>query len=104
MRHPRSHRSLLALAGAATVVLAACGASAPPGKELADEVIDTLDVSDAVKQCMHSEVADFQLTDDDLQGFNDFDEVAQKAADGQDKALAIMRRFQDAIASCNSAG
>ncbi len=94
---------------AATVVLSACGASAPSGRELADELIDTLEkngapVSDAVKDCMHGKVADFALTDEEKVGFKDLDDVAKKASEGQEQALAIMARFQQELASCNSAG
>jgi predicted small secreted protein len=89
---------------AAAFVLTACGATAPPSRELADEIIDTLEVSDEVKACMRQEVADFQLTDQELQGFDSFDEVASKASQGQEQAKAIMARFQAALASCNTPG
>ena len=82
-------------------VLTACGASAPPAKELADEIIETLDVSPAVKACMHAEVADFGLTEEQATGFTDFDDVAAKADGGNELALAIMADFQAALASCN---
>lgn len=96
-------RQLLAVPAlvASLGVLTACGASAPPAKELADELIDTLDVSDEVKDCMHDEVAAFALTEEDAQGFNDFDDVAAKAADGQERALQIMADFERSLAACN---
>ena len=81
--------------------LTACGASAPPGKELADELIDTLEVSDEVKACMHAAVEDFGLSEEDAQGFSDFDDVAKKAADGQERAIQIMDDFQQSLADCN---
>ena len=86
-------------------VLSACGASAPPAKELADELIDTLEVdgvplSDSVKECMHTEVENFQLTEQQAQGFEDFDDVAAKAAAGNELAKAIIEDFQAALASC----
>ena len=80
-------------------VLTACGASAPPGKELADEMIETLDVSDPVKECMHDAVADFQIDPD--AGFESFDDMAQKAADEQPQAVAVMAEFESALALCN---
>ena len=98
-------RSLLA--GVALIsVLTACGAAAPPAKELADEMIDTLEVdgvpvSDAVKACMHEEVADFTLTEQEATGFENLDDVAQKADEGNEQAKQIMQRFEDALASCN---
>ncbi len=105
MRNRLSPRSLLAAAGVA-VVLTACGASAPPASELADEIIDTLEqngvpLSDAVKDCMHKAVEDFQLTEDEAQGFDDLDDVASKAADGQAQAIQIMDRFESELAACN---
>ena len=85
-------RSLLA--GVALIsVLTACGAAAPPAKELA--------VSDAVKACMHEEVADFTLTEQEAKGFENLDDVAQNADEGNAQAQQIMQRFEDALASCN---
>lgn len=89
---------------ATATVLTACGSSPPPGRELADELIDTLDVSDDVKACMRDEVERFQLTDDELVGFEGLDDVAEKASNGQEQAEQIMQRFQDALASCNVPG
>jgi hypothetical protein len=91
---------------AITGVLTACGASAPPAKELADEIIDTLEedgvpVSDAVKACMHQEVADFELTPEEAQGFENLDDAATKAADGNEQAKLVLKRFEESLASCN---
>jgi hypothetical protein len=91
------------------VLLTACGASAPPADELANEMIDTLEVngvpvSDEIKVCMHGKVEEFQLTDDELSGFDSLDDVAAKAADGQQQAIAIMDRFEASLASCNQPG
>jgi hypothetical protein len=104
----RRSRSVLALAAGA-LVLTACGNSAPPAAELAEEMIDTLEVdgvpvSDDVKTCMKAELDGFQLTEEEAQGFTDLDDVAQKAADGQAQALQIMGRFEESLASCNVAG
>ena len=82
-------------------MLTACGASAPPGKELANELIDTLEVSDEVKDCMHEAVTDFGLSEEDAQGFDSFDDVAAKAADGQERAIQIMADFERSLAACN---
>ena len=94
-------RTFLPLAVVAVSVLTACGASAPPAKELANELIDTLDVSDEVKDCMHTKVDDFSLTEDQAQGFEDFDDVATKASGGNELALGILDDFEAALASCN---
>ena len=91
--------SLVAAVALSLTVLTACGASAPPGKELADEMIDTLEVSDAVKACMRSAVEDFQIDPD--AGFESFDDMAEKAADGQPQAVAVMAEFEAALAACN---
>lgn len=97
-----SHRRVLVAAAALSLtVLTACGASAPPAKELADEMIDTLDVSDDVKACMHQAVADFALTEQQAQGFEDFDDVATKADGGNELALQIMADFEASLAACN---
>ena len=81
-------------------VLSACGASAPPAKELADELIDTLEVSDEVKACMHEAVADFSLTEEQAAGFENFDDVATKADGGNEQALQILADFEAALAAC----
>ncbi len=88
---------------AGTLVLTACGNLAPPAKELADEMVDTLDVSDAVKACMKDEIEGFELTESEATGFTDFDEVAAKAAEGQEQARQIMQRFEETLAACNAA-
>jgi hypothetical protein len=94
-------RLFLPVTVVALSVLTACGASAPPARELANELIDTLDVSDGVKNCMHAKVDDFSLTEDQAQGFEDFDDVAAKAAGGNELALGILDDFEAALASCN---
>lgn len=94
-------RRSLAAALTLTAVLTACGASAPPARELANEMIDTLDVSDSVKECMHDAVDDFRLSDEDAQGFDDLDDVAAKADGGQERAIQIMDDFEAALAACN---
>jgi hypothetical protein len=98
-------RSLLA-GVALMVVLSGCRASAPPAEELANEIIDTLEVdgvpvSDEVKACMHKEVDDFALTEQEAQGFSNLSDVAKKADAGNEQAKLIMQRFEDALASCN---
>ncbi len=84
----------------ATGVLTACGTSAPPAKELANEMVDTLDVTDEVKACMHQEIADFALTEQQALGFTDLDDVATKADEGNEQAIQIMDDFEAALASC----
>ena len=86
------------------LALTGCTNSAPPAAELADEMIDTLDVSDAVKTCMKAEVEGFALTEDEAKGFEDLDDVAKKADAGQEQAKQIIARFEEALASCNTAG
>ena len=94
------NRRLVATAVVSLSVLTACGASAPPARELANELVDTLDVSDDVKDCMHDEVDNFRLSDEDALGFSDLDDVATKADQGNERAIQIMNDFQAALASC----
>ena len=94
-------RSILPLAVASLTLLAACGASSPPARELAHEMVDTLDVSESVKSCMHDEIDGFSLTEEQAQGFEDFDDVADKAAGGNELARTILQDFEDSLASCN---
>ena len=62
--------------------------------------LDTLEVSDSVKSCMHAQVADFRLSEDDAQGFKDLDDVAAKASGGNELALRIMDNFEASLAAC----
>jgi hypothetical protein len=94
-------RSVLAAAVVSLTVLTACGASAPPAQELALEVIETLDVDEDVKACMRAEVEGFGLTDEEAQGFEDLDDVAAKAAGGNELAQNIIADFEAALAACN---
>ena len=86
------------------MVLSACGASAPPAKELATEMVDTLvtdgQISESEGDCMKQVIDDFSLTEEQAQGFSDFDDVASKADGGNELALQIMGDFQDALVSC----
>ncbi len=109
MKTRRPPRSLLA--GVALVaVLSACGASAPPADELANELIDTLEsdgvpLSDAVKACMHRVVDEFELTPEEAQatGEDNLDGVASKADEGQVASQAVIDRFQAELTACNTA-
>lgn len=89
------------MAIASVTILSACGASAPPARELAIEMVDTLDVSDAVKDCMRDEINGFTLTEEQAAGFSDFDDVANKADGGNETALQIMADFEATLAACN---
>ena len=50
---------------------------------------------------MHDEVDTFALSEEDALGFTDLDDVAAKAAEGNERAIQIMNDFQAALASCN---
>jgi hypothetical protein len=89
-------RSLLAALAVGTVVLTACGSSAPPAKELAIEVIETLEVTDTVKACMTAKVNEFEG--------EQLDSIAEAAEGGDQDAIAQLDEFQDALESCNAAG
>ena len=101
----KSRRSIIALAAASVTVLSACGASAPPARELAVEMVDTMvergDITESAATCMRQEIEDFSLTEEQAQGFSDFDDVASKADGGNELALQIMGDFQAALAACN---
>ncbi|MDJ0769250.1 MAG: hypothetical protein QNJ12_10665 [Ilumatobacter sp.] len=98
MKRPRRAVLLAVLAAGA---LTACGASSPPAEELALEVIESLDVDESVKECMRDEVTGFTLTEEQAQGFVDLDDVADKAARGNEQAQNIMADFEASLAACN---
>jgi hypothetical protein len=93
-------RSIFAVAALSMTILTACGASAPPAEELALELIETLDVDESAKACMRDEVTGFTLTEEQAQGFENLDDVAQKAADGNEQAQNIMDAFEASLAAC----
>ncbi len=99
-----SRRSILTVAAASITVLSACGASAPPAKELANEMVDTMvdrgDITESEGTCMHQEIDDFGLTEEQATGFSDFDDVAEKAAGDNELAKSILADFEAALASC----
>lgn len=96
----KPRRSLIALI-AALVPLAACTTSNPPTAELAEEVIDSLNVSTEAKACMHGIVEEFTLTDDEKLVADDLGSAADRAADGSPEAQAIVDRFEAELATCN---
>ena len=87
--------------------LTACGTSPPPADELAHETVDAArgpdgePLSDAVRECMHARVDEFELTETERQGFDNLDDVFNKAAEGQEQALTIVDRFQADLETCN---
>ena len=94
------NRRLIATVVVSLSVVTACGASSPPARELAHEMVDTLDLSDEVKDCMHDRVDGFALSEEDALGFTDLDDVAAKADGGNERAIQIMNDFQASLASC----
>lgn len=64
-------------------------------------MVETLDVSEAVKVCMRERVEGFSLSEQDAQTFSDFEDVAKKANEGNERALQILSDFEIALASCN---
>ena len=94
------NRRLIATVVVSLSVVTACGASSPPARELAHEMVDTLDLSDDVKDCMHDRVDSFALSEEDALGFTDLDDVAAKADGGNERAIQIMNDFQASLAGC----
>ena len=101
---------MLAVALVSLGFLTACGTSSPPTDELAHEMIDAANgtdgqpLSEAERDCMHEQVDDFELTEDEQAGFDDLDDVFTKAADGQEAAMEIVARFQSDLTTCRGAG
>lgn len=96
------NRLFVAVAVVSVGFLTACGTSPPPADELAHETVDAADgISDAVRECMHARVDEFELTETERQGFDNLDDVFNKAAEGQEQALTIVDRFQADLESCN---
>lgn len=91
------NRRVVALAALATAALTACGVSAPPPAELANEIIDTLDVSDSVKDCMRVALAEY--TDDDLNAITDG--LNSENTETKAEAEAALVQFERDLAACN---
>lgn len=89
---PRRSLRLAAVAVFAVVGLGAC-ASTPSAKRVALDVVETLEVSAPVKQCMRDAIDNYSA--DDLQ------ELAE-AADGGDPTA--LQQFEASLRVCNNAG
>ena len=104
------NRRLFAAAAISLGFLTACGTSPPPADELAHEMIDAADgpdgqpLSEAERECMHGQVDEFELTEEERQGFKNLDDVFEKASEGQEQALEIVARFQADLETCNGVG
>lgn len=86
-------------------MLSACGQSAPPGQELANEIVDTLladgEITEQAATCMRSRIDEFSLSEEDAQGFNDFDDVFSKADGGNERAQQLVEAFEATLEDCN---
>lgn len=90
------NRRVVALAVLATAVLTACGASAPPPAELANEMVDTLDVSAAVKDCMHERLEAY--TDSELEAM--LDGLESENTETQTESEDALADFERDLRSC----
>ncbi|PIE34446.1 MAG: hypothetical protein CSA55_00825 [Ilumatobacter coccineus] len=77
---------------AGLVVLTGCVNTPPSATEVANEIIDSLDESDQVKDCMRLKVA----------GFGNLDDAAAKADDGDPEAQKVIDAFEAALAQCKN--
>lgn len=68
---------------------------------MVDSMVERQEITEAAGSCMRQEIDDFGLTEEQAQGFSDFDDVAEKAAGGNELARNIMADFQTALAACN---
>ena len=81
----------LALVGAFGV--AGCQ-NAPSAERVALEVVETLDVDEAVKACMRDKIENDYTTEE-------LEEIGEAAAEEQAQGLEALQRFEDDLASCN---
>ena len=68
---------------------------------MVDSMVERDGISEEVAACMRQQIEDFSLTEEQAQGFDDFDDVADKADGGNELALQILGDFQAALADCN---
>jgi hypothetical protein len=83
----------ISLALVAVVTVSAC-ASIPPAKRVAQDVVDTLEVSDSVKACMLDRIDEY--SEDDLQ------DIAESADAGNTDGVADLARFERDLAGCTN--
>lgn len=92
------NRRVVALAALATAALTACGVSAPPPNELANEMVDTLkNVSPQAKACMHDKLESY--SDNDLEAITNG--LASDNTETQADSQAALDRFESDLAACN---
>ena len=92
----RPFRSLIVVL-AAIGGLSACN-STPSARRVALDVIDTLDVTDSVKECMRTKVEAY--TQDEIEAFA---EGADKKPPDS-KSQAALEKFEAELAECRSSG
>jgi hypothetical protein len=85
----------LAVVAIAAIGLTGCN-SAPSAKRVALDTIETLDISDAAKDCMTLKVEEYPE--------EDLDQIAELAAEGNAEGVADLARFEQDLASCTSPG
>ncbi len=92
-----NRRSLVAVVALAVTGLTACGASAPPAKELAVEVVDSMLadglITDAAAECMRDRIAEYDG--------ETLDDIAERADSQNADALEDLAQFQADLADCN---
>jgi hypothetical protein len=92
----RRSRTVAVLAVLAAGVLTACGASAPPAKELAIEVIDSMEQREEITAeaaiCMRAEVEKFEG--------ETLDDIAALADAGDTRGLEALAEFEAALTAC----
>ena len=91
-------RSTLVAIVVSSGILTACGTSPPPADEFLNEMIDTLDVGDEVKACMHQKADAFTIPV--AANFDNLDDVASAADEGNTAAIAVLDELDNSLASC----
>ena len=91
-------RSTLVAIVVSSGILTACGTSPPPADEFLNEMIDTLDVGDEVKACMHQKADAFTIPV--AANFDNLDDVASAADEGNTAAIAVLDELENSLASC----
>ena len=91
-------RSTLVAIVVSSGILTACGTSPPPADEFLNEMIDTLDVGDEVKACMHQKADAFTIPV--AANFDNLDDVATAADEGNTAAIAVLDELENSLASC----
>jgi hypothetical protein len=99
----KSRRSLTAAVAVVAVLgLGACAGGQPGARRLTEDMIESLDVDQSVKDCMYAVVDTY--TEDELEQMGEENPQFNSAEPDLDNATPAFRQFSEDLSSCDEEG